>query len=245
MSEKIEKMIILKIEEYLQEPNAAIVTALSERGLVTLFASGILKSQSKNRANLQIGSICEVEYFQARINKKMNRLKKATNIISLNYHDDFSIKFVIKMGLFLENFTHRCTEIFEAYEYSLNLYNRQFKESFDAQNSYVLLAYLTTYIVSKSLKYNGIQPNTDTCINCKSPSNLCDFNFKEGGFLCGNCSNKQRWTKELKCFYYLFKNFKTYASICTYEVNKIIYNEMINHLIRNGIYINWEKLKKA
>ncbi|WP_429995231.1 hypothetical protein [Mycoplasmopsis bovis] len=49
MAEKVEKVIVLKIEEYTQNENAALVTVLGTNGVFKLFAPGLTKTTSKNR----------------------------------------------------------------------------------------------------------------------------------------------------------------------------------------------------
>ncbi|TKA59008.1 hypothetical protein MBOVa_4130 [Mycoplasmopsis bovis 8790] len=244
MAEKVEKVIVLKIEEYTQNENAALVTVLGTNGVFKLFAPGITKTISKNRQNLQIGSICEIEYFKARFVNKLNKLKKANLLILPHYEDNLVLKFIAKMVLFLENFNDNAKEVFDAYVECLLKYDHYVKNGFeDLETKDNPLRYMITYLVSKALKYNGIQPNHHRCISCNSPANLIDFKFSEGGFICGECTSNQRWTKELKSFYFLFNSLDKYILMSNKAVNDIIYNEIINHLIKNGIFVNWEILK--
>ncbi|MBZ4203619.1 DNA repair protein RecO [Mycoplasma tauri] len=247
MAEKEESVVILKIDNYLQKEYAAIVKALTKNGLLILYSPGIFKANSKNRQNLQIGSIVNLEYFKSTNVDKMSKLKKAVLQIQPNYSDKATLLFVSKMCDFLENFKQNSSEVFEAYKKILEYYDSYYVKLTKNINidSYTFYNYAKTYLVSKFLKYNGIHPQIERCINCKSPSNLCDFSFKQGGYTCGGCTINQKWTKELKSIYYLFKNFETFCQIVTPEINNKIYNNIINHLIYNGIFINWEIIKKV
>ncbi|WP_429993943.1 DNA repair protein RecO C-terminal domain-containing protein, partial [Mycoplasmopsis bovis] len=77
----------------------------------------------------------------------------------------------------------------------------------------------------------GIQPNHHRCISCNSPANLIDFKFSEGGFICGECTNNQRWTKELKSLYFLFNSLDKYILMSNKAVNDFIVNNVINCFI--------------
>lgn len=235
MAEKIEKMIILEVKEYAEVENAALVTALTDHGILTLIASGIFKPTSKNRPNLLPGSISEIEYFPTRLKNKVARLKKANIIVEPDYENAFFGKiFIDKAIKFLKHFPNPYPPIYNAYVECLK-HQKEGKS-----------VYLLTYLVANGLGYFGIQPNIETCVECGSPGNLCDFELYYGGYLCGNHikNNKRRWTKELKCYYYIFKNLNTYLNICIPEVNEKIYRELISYYIDNGIYVDWENLKK-
>nr|WP_307916550.1 hypothetical protein [Mycoplasmopsis bovis] len=82
----------------------ALVTVLGTNGVFKLFAPGLTKTTSKNRQNLQIGSICEIEYFKARFVNKLNKLKKANLLILPHYEDNLVLKFIAKNGAFFRKF---------------------------------------------------------------------------------------------------------------------------------------------
>ncbi|WP_129647248.1 DNA repair protein RecO [Mycoplasmopsis maculosa] len=227
MAEKIIEAIVLRIEDYYENDNDSLVTFLTKNGLIKVYSKGINKPISKNRNNLIIGSLVEIEYFEARIKNKISKLKKARIKIMPNFNDISILKLIKKSVIFLSNFYEKCENVFNAYKTILEKQN-------DIQSSY-----LFTYLLAQSLDYFGIKPITEYCYNCKTPGNLCDFEFYKGGFICGDCSNKKRWTKELKSFYYLFKDLNTFVNVVTPEINKLIYNELIIYLKDNGIYLNY------
>ncbi|WP_027334847.1 DNA repair protein RecO [Mycoplasmopsis felifaucium] len=229
MAEVIEKVVVLELKPYAENTNDAILYALTKNGVKAFLAKGVNKSESKNRANLQIGSVCEIEYFPTRLLDRVNRLKKANIIAMPNYENRFVIKFVSKAVIFMKHFNKYCPEITQAYEECLKHQN-------DGKT-----AFLVTYLVASALKYYGIMPNIERCIECGSPGNLCSFQFYLGGYFCGLHTKKQRWTKELKSIYYLFKNLSVYLNVCIPSVNEIIYKELLAHYISNGICVDWEK----
>ncbi|MGV2393169.1 UNVERIFIED_CONTAM: DNA repair protein RecO [Campylobacter lari] len=224
----MKEAIVLNLETYYENPDDGIVTFLDRNGVFKVLAKGINKAQSKNKSNLLIGSLVQIEFFRARLKNKVSRLKKVNLIKTINFSDEFQLKYVLKATKFLTLFTNYCYEIYQAYIETLNYLNKG-KSS-----------YLITFLLARSLSYFGIKPQIERCINCKTPGNLCDFSLHKGGFICGKCTSKQRWTKELKCFYYIFKSLSVYLDIALPEVNKTIYVELKNHLQNNGIFLNFD-----
>ncbi|WP_406613970.1 recombination protein O N-terminal domain-containing protein [Mycoplasma corogypsi] len=74
MAETIRKCVVLKIAQI--EENTSIVTFFDENGTFSLRALGLSKINSKNRMNLQIGNVVEIEYFKARLIGSLGKLKK-------------------------------------------------------------------------------------------------------------------------------------------------------------------------
>ncbi|WP_027120342.1 recombination protein O N-terminal domain-containing protein [Mycoplasmopsis lipofaciens] len=229
MAEKIEKVILLDINDYSNDENAGIITVLGKNGVFSLLAMGINKGNSKNKSNLQVGSLIEIEYFKARLNNKLNKLKKAKLLYEIDYSNKFNLVYVAKATKFLKNFTSNAVNIINTYIETFEFLGKGYND------------FLLTYLIANSLYYFGLKPNIESCVECNSPGNLCDFEFYIGGYLCALHAKKQRWTKELKSVYYLFQNLKTYMQICIPQVNNKIYLELLHYLKDNGIYINWEQ----
>lgn len=232
MAAKIENVIVLEIKDSSENTSDGLLTVLTELGTKRLLAKGINKPESKNRANLQIGSINEIEYFEARMKNKTSRLKKATLIKQPDYENHHVVKLVSKAVLFLKNFNEKCEKVFNSYQLILE---KQYEEK---------ATLLLTFLVANSLEYFGIMPMFEECVYCKCPNNLCDFSFTKGGFICGFCTYKKRLNKELKSIYYMFKNIDTFLNVCSPDINQKIYRELITHLIDNGIFVDWEDLSK-
>lgn len=226
MAEKILQVVVLDIQNANTSDNDAIVQVYSKNGIFSLLAKGVNKSESKNRVNLQIGSLVEIEYFQARLNNKMSLLKKATLISDIDYSNRFNLIFIQKAVNLLKHFPKPYYTLFEAYVNCLNYLGL-------GKNSM-----LYTYLLAHTLNYFGIGVNVSKCCECNSPSNLCDFKFYKGGFLCGNHMSEQRWTKELKSIYYMYHDLKIFLQICISKVNQTIFYELNQYLEENGIYLN-------
>ncbi|UWV92603.1 recombination protein O N-terminal domain-containing protein [Mycoplasmopsis cynos] len=73
MSVNIEKAIVIDIN--LKSDNNHIVTFFNQKGIFRLVASGIDNLLSKNRNNLQLGSIVEIAYFPTRLKKQDREIK--------------------------------------------------------------------------------------------------------------------------------------------------------------------------
>ncbi|QSF13904.1 DNA repair protein RecO [Mycoplasma sp. Mirounga ES2805-ORL] len=228
MAETIEKMIVLSIKDKPESEYDCYVDVLTKNGTKRLLARGINKPESKNKANLMIGSISQIEYFKSRLTNSISRLKKATLLNEVDYSNPFNLVFVKKATNFLKNFQDPCQDVFKAYERILIFLNKGDKQE-----------YLLTYLLGQSLNYFGIGINFSSCSECDTPSNLCDFKLYKGGFLCGEHKVEIRWTKELKSYYYLFNNLDIFLEQTSPEVNQILFTELVDYLTNNGIFINF------
>ncbi|UUD34788.1 DNA repair protein RecO [Mycoplasmopsis caviae] len=226
MAEKIMQVVVLDIKNSPSSDNDAIVEVYSKKGIFFLLAKGINKSESKNRTNLQLGSLVEIEFFQARIQNKMSLLKKATLISDIDYANRFNLIYIQKAITLLKQFPKAYYPLFESYVNTLNYLGI-------GKNSL-----LFTFLLSHTLNYFGLGVNVSKCCECNSPSNLCDFKFYKGGFLCGTHMVNQRWTKELKSIYYMYHDIKIFLQICISKVNQTILCELKEYLEENGIFLN-------
>ncbi|WAM01022.1 recombination protein O N-terminal domain-containing protein [Mycoplasmopsis felis] len=80
--------------------------------LLTLYTQGLNKQTSKNRNNLQIGSIVEIEYFKARLKDKIGRMKKVNLLVNISLID-------IKINLFVSDIV----KLFKNINQKNHLYN--------------------------------------------------------------------------------------------------------------------------
>ncbi|MBU4690271.1 DNA repair protein RecO [Mycoplasma sp. ES3157-GEN-MYC] len=227
MAETIEKVIVINISDSPTGSSDGLVDFFGPSGPIRLLAKGINKPESKNRANLLLGSCVEIEYFKARQKGSIGRLKKSTTLYSLDYSNNLNLVFLT-----------RCLKIFKSLKSkSLPVYNAYFQiihRLGEGLNKRLLL-----FILAQSLSYFGIAPITSKCCACSGSYDLCDFSYYEGGFLCSKHSTSQRWNKELKSIYYLFSDLDKFLSMSNDAITNYLYAELLDHLEHNGINIEF------
>ncbi|MBU4689930.1 DNA repair protein RecO [Mycoplasma zalophidermidis] len=227
MAETIEKVIVVNISDSPTGSLDGLVDFFGPDGPIRLLAKGINKPESKNRANLLLGSCVEIEYFKARQKGSIGRLKKSTTLYSLDYSNNLNLVFLTRCLKIVKSIKSKSLAVYNAYFQIIHRLG-------EGLNRRLLL-----FILAQSLNYYGIAPITTKCCVCSSSFNLCDFSYYQGGFLCSKHSVKPRWNKELKSIYYLFSDLEKFLAISNDAIVNYLYGELLDHLHNNGISINF------
>ncbi|AIA29657.1 hypothetical protein MCAL160_0222 [Mycoplasmopsis californica HAZ160_1] len=225
MAEIINTFIVLNIENHNEFPDDAYVDLFGSYGQIRLLARGINKANSKNRANLLPGCVSEIEYFPARKKGSIGRLKRANQVMTINFQDMSNITFTNKAINLLKNIKTDCYSVYKSYLQII-------KRLSEGQNKKLIL-----YLAAQCLNHYGIMVNSNSCVECNQSYDLCDFSFYKGGFLCSQHSNSQRWNKELKTIYYLFNDFDRFYQTATDSIASVLLIELKQHFADNGILI--------
>ena len=231
--ESITNGILLSLAPYQEEPNHSILQVFTSNGKISMIAQGVNKPNSKNKSNLQVGGVIQFTYFKARLNGKMSKLKKANLQKQIDILDYNNALFVKKIILYLHHIEEK---FYNAYRF----YNELFDFISLNKNSYLM-----TFFVANTLISFGLQISIKGCVECKSINNICDFSFKEGGFLCDIHKINDKKIGLLKSHFYLFTNLANYIENTTPEENNQIYLELLKLLMNNGIFVDWEEFKKS
>ncbi|WP_029512793.1 DNA repair protein RecO C-terminal domain-containing protein [Mycoplasmopsis iners] len=236
MAETIKKVILLDIRESSENPNDANIQVMDENHCFWLTAKGINKPNSKNRSNLLIGSLIEIEYFSARLRDKTSKLKKAHLLSDIDYNNSALLKFLQKIIIFLKQFAHYPTKnIFFKYQELLEFIN-------DLNSAQYL--FTKTYLVHSLLKPLGLEPNYYQCHVCGRKDQIVFFDYNKGGFECQEHSNGYKLpTHLLANFFNADHNFHDYLTKTTLEIDTFIYTKVLQYLKNNGLFIDWEPMK--
>ncbi|WP_170218482.1 DNA repair protein RecO [Mycoplasmopsis mucosicanis] len=226
MAETIEKAIVLQIIDSNTGANDSFVDFFTQKRQFRLLAKGINTPQSKNRANLQIGAIVEIEYFKARGYNSIGKLKKAHLLEGIDFSNRFNLKFTQKAINLLLKIRSKTFKVFNAYEQVL-------KRLGEGINKKLFL-----FLLAQCLDSYGIQPIKDRCCECSRSNNLCDFSFYKGGFLCAEHTKNVRWNKELKAIYFMFNDFEKYLLMANDAIVDNVLFELLDHYNSNGIILD-------
>ena len=192
-----------------------IVTVLLINSKLSFLARGVRKMTSKNRVALQLGNFIEIEVFEARLNNKLSKLKRATiiNAFPVEVADSAQIMMgILKIINKLENpRPYFFKSLLIAFPYFGNDYNHHIKNYFQFLN----------------LVQHGLKPVVDKCYICKTTKNIIDFDLEKGGFSCQAHAKKKMHLEKLKAYRDLGRGFLFYKSISSelnFEIGKEIKN---------------------
>ncbi len=221
--EKVIKGYVLKQIEYGE--NDSIVSVLTENGIVTFKAKGILKLTSKNRSSCLM--YAESEFI---INSKndYNILLKG-NLINANQKIYSNIDLLTCIGLigeliliFLgENVSKTIYSCFDALIKSVN-------NNFD-------IFTITLICIANIIKEAGYELDLSSCYRCGNKNNIVFVDFENSGFVCYNCLNNNEVVEDinyLKTIRYAFmvteKDYFHYEFEKKYSIRLI--KELVNYL---------------
>ncbi|MGY6172262.1 DNA repair protein RecO [Candidatus Mycoplasma pogonae] len=206
--ETITKGIVIKRIDYGETD--IIATILGPKKIYSFIAQGIRKPQSKNQYALVLGSLSEFIIFEARLNTKVSKLKKATPIINFDITNSENRLTMLKILHYLEKINTTNLQFFKFLESIWDLWGQG--------NNYLLLSIL----INKMLQLNGIYPNYNQCIECQTTENIADFKYHRGGFLCYDHKNEILSLEELQAYFDLNQNWKKYLYNTKPEINQKI-----------------------
>ncbi|QNM93926.1 DNA repair protein RecO [Mycoplasma sp. Pen4] len=216
MAESITRALVLDIKKH--EENEFIVTFFNQKGVFSLFAKGLEKPTSKNKSNLILGGIVDIEYFAARSKEKVGRLKKATLETALDITNRSNSTLFIelrKLFLRIQNNNHLFLE-----------YQRYMDDFNEKNNQYVL-----TYFYAQVMPHFGISPSFNKCFACGSTRNFVNFEINNGGFICN-----QHGQKSFLSPYVLHSIWASFHNLLSYiEITDIKLNYELQMLYKNTL----------
>lgn len=217
MNNEITKILAITLNIYPKNDNDATIKILSDSNIYYLLVKGFYKNESKNKANIFIGSISEFEIFNQYGNNNNFLLKKA-NLINFYDYDDLSNKDINEVLFYLfQQLEEKNSDFFKNY---LNYF---FNEN---TNKKYLLSYLANFV----LKTKGKSLILDRCCVCGSNQDLYCIDIHQGGMFC--FKHKIEWAinknSVVKSFYYLSQSFDDFCQNINNLDNNIILKSLIN-----------------
>lgn len=205
MSLIITKGYLIKADEYNVFDN--IVTFINEHGhKFVLIALGTRKIVSKNANALRIGNLNEFEFFHARNENKISKLKRVITLIEAkwpNYNKSFFL-----LNELVEKLTYPNKDNYEFYNEML-----PYTQQDSVSDKKIILM-----LLMKFCKLSGIDLWVDNCVKCGN-SKIQTISFKNHGLICNMCFNSKINTQYdinlSKLIYFLFK--ENFNEIDKYE----------------------------
>ena len=176
------KSIILKISEYKEKD--AVVTALNEEGLISFLVKGLRGAKSKHMALNNPLVVADLTFLE-NSSYKYKVLKEADVLFSpLNLMGNLRELALVMLLANLINEMLQDEELLVVFQYILSSIEDIYKNKRVNEN--------VLYLIFKFLNVTGYNLTVSSCVKCGSKNEIVNFSFKEGGFLCRNCNEKER-----------------------------------------------------
>ncbi len=174
MAEQIEKCFLIDEHDY--ETFDSIIKVLTNKNeVVSILALGTKKILSKNGRNLKYGSLLEVEYFKARSQDSLSKLKK------IKTEEDNQIDYKTSLPLIVLNWYISSKN---QKQFNFNFY----KTIIDKLKQYDEQTMLI-YVLYSMIKDHGHMIHLESCRLCNS-KRIKTISISKQGYLCESCAIK-------------------------------------------------------
>ncbi|QIW62107.1 DNA repair protein RecO [Mycoplasmopsis gallinacea] len=217
------EMIGIVLDIYPYEENAHIVSFYTNSGILNLYALGLSKPKSKNRANLQIGLPVRIEYYKPRFEGKIGKLKKVHIVENFKFYDETVSQFKLKI-----------TKVLKQCEFR-SLFVSKYLKILPEINPYNI-NYIYTHFLTQFITMFGIAPNFSSCRICNSYKAIVYFDLEEGGFIC-NIHEEQKWmdVNLLNLIWSSYNDVYTYINNVDELFNNDFQKKLKKVLVKNGV----------
>ena len=175
------KVIILNIARYREKD--AIMTGISEEGLVTFRVPGIFSPKSQFVALNNLLSIVEPTLTETKGAKHLI-LKEAVLLFSPML-SELDIHYITCLSI-LNEATNKLIQEDERHLLYRDLFNSLLALK-NKVNPYLIAVKYLLAITNLS----GFELNVKQCIRCGGKKDIVAFSFQEGGFICKNCMSPE------------------------------------------------------
>lgn len=213
--------LVIKIVDY--GATDQVVTILTAQEKLSFIALGVRKMTSKNRIAIGLGNLIEIEFFKARLQNRLSKLKKATLHLQLPLLDGDTPQVVQEIILKLIKIPQADSKLWYAIEEAWAFLGK-------TSNHHVKV-----FVLTRLLSVYGYWPIWDRCHVCQKRHHIIDFAFYQGGFSCIHHTKNERPLMQLKAFQALGKSFQDYQQVDEL-LNFEIYQELLAFLQSQNIY---------
>ncbi|MCR8613191.1 MAG: DNA repair protein RecO [Mycoplasma sp.] len=201
----------------------AIVKVITKNRVIDFIALGVNKPNSKNNVALQVSNFIEIEIFEARLQNKLSKLKKAHLLEDfIKSQQVFYLKNLLSIFKYINYENINVEKLFNII--SISLKNLNEKNSF----------YILTWFLFGLLDVYGYKQINDRCVICNSKKNIIHLNLDEGGFICNLHTKKSTPVGILKNFSLLNNDINNYLNNVNFEYDKDL-RKMITYFIKLNI----------
>lgn len=203
--------------------NDMMVNVVSNNGVKSFLAKGVLKFESKNAPSIQL---LNKSHFQLSKSKDGLTLRTGTIINSL-FSDETNLSFLVIANLICE----LTSRIIITDEDAVNIYQFLEKSQTLLASKFNPLTVGLCYF-AQVLKQTGYGLNVDCCQKCGKTTQITAVSYVDGGFICQECfdglNGKKYSSIELKTIRLIFKS--DINSFCAHNFDDEICIKLINDL---------------
>lgn len=203
--------------------NDMMVNVVSNEGIKSFLAKGVLKLESKNAPSIQS---MNKSHFQLSKGKDGFALRTGTILNSL-LNNDSEFKLLVVVNLLCE----LSSRIIVTNEDATNIYPFLEKSQSLLASKFSPLT-IGLYYFAHVLKETGYGLNVDCCQKCGKTTQITAVSYIDGGFICQDCFDGLNGTKysslELKIIRQIFKS--DINSFCLHTFDDTVCIKLINDL---------------
>lgn len=216
MSEKIVNGYLISEYEY-GEYDKILKFIINENRFISCLAKGLRKSGSKNARQLFFGILTEIQFFEARLNNKLSKLKKVNLIEQLDQTiiENYSL---VVLNYLYEKILHDCFQI-NVYTLYKNFLDLIKTKKYDSE-------FLINYFLIRCQTLFGFKLIYKKCSICGTQKQINSVSIENNGILCRTCSLETqlpKWKKEA-IFLFYFLNSNNIEKAYEYKIgNKLVF----------------------
>lgn len=179
------KIIVISVTQYKEKDG--IINAISEQGVVSFLARGILDPKNKFAPLNNYLTIADIELTES--NAKHPSLKNYS-IIATPIRMESNLDYLASVMLIAE-----ATKSLLQDDEKPAIYSWLEKAILEMKNSQDYIGIDIIYLAN-IFKLAGYEFEVNRCVFCGSKKNIVAFSFNDGGFVCGDCLNEMEDIKK-------------------------------------------------
>lgn len=176
--ERIVKGYVLRIVPY-KESNA-IITLLTDAGLESFMARGVLKPTSKNAASCQLYTYGEYQLSYKTDGSHHNLVSGVSLKVLPQLYEN--LKYSALLGLIAE-----CILKNDDFEEQFNVFDIVFNHLTSGKCNFVTIIAI---VLKLNAIYSGCNLEADGCVRCGTNKNIYTVCYDEGGLVCASCAQQ-------------------------------------------------------
>ncbi|MBQ9730876.1 MAG: DNA repair protein RecO [Bacilli bacterium] len=215
--ERVVKGYVLRVVPY-KESNS-IITLLTEAGLESFMARGVMKPTSKNAASCQLYTYGEYQ-LNYKTEGSHHTLTSGVALKTLTQLYE-NLRYSVVLGLISE-----CILKNDDFEEPYKVFDTVFKHLASSKCNF---ATIIAIVLKLNSIYSGCNLEADECVRCGSNKSIYSVSYNEGGLMCASCSRElhihEKSPTYIKNFRYVVK--AEIEHIDKFEIDPIVSKSII------------------
>ena len=224
--ERIVKGYVLRLVPY-KESNS-IVTILTEAGIESFMARGVMKPTSKNAASCQLYTYGEYQ-LNYKTEGSHHTLSSGVALKTLTQLYE-NVRYSVVLGLISE-----CILKNDDFEEPYLVFDTVFKHLYSGNFNF---ATIIAIVLKLNSLYSGCNLEADGCVRCGSSKSIYSVSYNEGGLICASCARELHIYEKSPAY---IKNFRYVVKAEIEHINKFEIDPVVSKSIISDLFDFLEK----